>query len=452
MKRIWVFILLLSISLTLLAGCQLPERLESLLEGSSTSPAVPSVPDHTEPPTHPATEPATQPATEPATEPPTEPPAEPPAEPTTPDGLMVVDLLTATMEDLYPVLDPDGRYTYLHSYCISRYNTYFQAYAILDMDQDGCADMILRTDSAEYPYVLVWYDGTDMRMHICPAKTIQRIKGDGSILAGTEKTFFCRPSFERNVVAFTPIASADSKTGTYSIGGEACDHNAFLQYQQEWLSLPEPEWVDLPYSPEPPPTEPPPTEPPASASENTVPYKLKILRDDQPIYKEPSYDSYSERILEKAGYYTIVEEHRDEDNVLWGKLKSGVGWVDLDDIARFKENPTKLTINFADSKLLDSGNYYLSEVDVSAHARSVAFRARETIYDVRIYSESEYDFTHSGELFYIRELTTEKPIVCAISFSDVSTFFVSFEDKNGNFHLYEFYESLRNGALIFQPA
>lgn len=47
------------------------------------------------------------------------------------------------------------------------------------------------------------------------------------------------------------------------------------------------------------------------------------------IYKGPGADFGYSRRVGKDGVYTIVEESLDEDGNLWGKLKSGLGWVKL---------------------------------------------------------------------------------------------------------------------------
>ena len=57
-----------------------------------------------------------------------------------------------------------------------------------------------------------------------------------------------------------------------------------------------------------------------------TPYKFAAAGDTYGIYKSPSYGSACVSMLPK-GTYTIVEEKYDENNNLWGKLKSGAGWI-----------------------------------------------------------------------------------------------------------------------------
>lgn len=177
-------------------------------------------------------------------------------------------------------------------------------------------------------------------------------------------------------------------------------------------------------------------------------YRINIPKNDQPIYSGPGYQYKYVGNVGIAGIYTIVEEARDSSGVLWGKLKSGVGWVDLNNIHRL-ENP--IYIDYADPDLLESGNFHRCDKNAGAHSTAVAFRAYETLYNVQIfYNTYDYDYNiESGyDLFYLKQLTPDKPIVAAISFTDTSIYLVSFEDAYGNFYVYEFYESGNDWAGI----
>ena len=54
-------------------------------------------------------------------------------------------------------------------------------------------------------------------------------------------------------------------------------------------------------------------------------------------YQFPDYDSEVNGQIKKTTIYTIVNEEYDDDGCLWGKLKSGVGWVNLEDNEWFGE-------------------------------------------------------------------------------------------------------------------
>ena len=67
-----------------------------------------------------------------------------------------------------------------------------------------------------------------------------------------------------------------------------------------------------------------------SAPVSSVPYKVRITATDLRIRKGPGTNT---DIVQKAiapGVYTIVSEATGKGATLWGKLKSGLGWVSLD--------------------------------------------------------------------------------------------------------------------------
>ena len=59
-----------------------------------------------------------------------------------------------------------------------------------------------------------------------------------------------------------------------------------------------------------------------------VPYTTNIS-EGTAIYAQPNSSSSYVRAVEASGIFTIVEEAYDAQNNLWGKLKSGAGWVQL---------------------------------------------------------------------------------------------------------------------------
>lgn len=72
------------------------------------------------------------------------------------------------------------------------------------------------------------------------------------------------------------------------------------------------------------------TSPAPDAPMSKVPYKVRITATDLRIRQSPNTDA---TIVQKAiapGVYTIVSEATGKGATLWGKLKSGLGWVSLD--------------------------------------------------------------------------------------------------------------------------
>lgn len=62
-----------------------------------------------------------------------------------------------------------------------------------------------------------------------------------------------------------------------------------------------------------------------------TPYLVAVSTDTHNVYSEPTYSSAITQAL-PIGTYTIVEERTDQEGNLWGKLKSGVGWICLTEI------------------------------------------------------------------------------------------------------------------------
>jgi len=59
-----------------------------------------------------------------------------------------------------------------------------------------------------------------------------------------------------------------------------------------------------------------------------LPYLEKIKKTTVEIMKGPGYDTEFVSVID-PGTYTIVEEATDGRGLLWGRLKSGIGWIDL---------------------------------------------------------------------------------------------------------------------------
>lgn len=64
----------------------------------------------------------------------------------------------------------------------------------------------------------------------------------------------------------------------------------------------------------------------AVAPTTKFPYKVKVLDDCLNIRKSPSLNAKVAGTITNHGVYTIVAEQT-ADGIVWGKLKSGVGWI-----------------------------------------------------------------------------------------------------------------------------
>ncbi|MBE6988726.1 MAG: hypothetical protein E7432_08155 [Ruminococcaceae bacterium] len=195
------------------------------------------------------------------------------------------------------------------------------------------------------------------------------------------------------------------------------------------------------------------TESPTQAETETSSAKIDEpetmkLKGYIPVYDGPSYDDVYKQTIGKDGIYTITEESIDGEGNKWGRLKSGIGWVDLSLQEEYSNSPIVISHIYE-----DIGEYEEYIADDSEFTEKIAFVANEKLTDVRFLS-----LTHDGinivedkVLYEINELTPDKPFILGIVFyGDMTTYGVSFKDENGVNLLYSIYTSGRNGSLVWE--
>ena len=191
---------------------------------------------------------------------------------------------------------------------------------------------------------------------------------------------------------------------------------------------------------------------PSSAAEGEFepPYLLYIPRADQSIYDGPGYDYVFVDTVRQRGTYTIVEEAADTEGNLWGRLKSGIGWVDLTEIRSGEYASKLISANYADENLLLHGDYY-AYLTGEEYSTIIAFRAYGRLRDLELFGyELRDEGFVPGEVFCtLPELTEEMPLVAELAFpGDMTTYGIRFVDKAGVTHVHSIYISGRNGALV----
>lgn len=203
-----------------------------------------------------------------------------------------------------------------------------------------------------------------------------------------------------------------------------------------------------------PPTEPPTTEPPTEAP--TEPeferYYLEI-RAGQEIYSGPGYDHRFVAVVEESGTYTIVEERYDRDDNLWGRLRSGVGWVNVTEITYKNQHPEPMTAEYATDYFLSHGSYDRIVIHDSEYAARIRFSAHEKLYNVTFFGTEynyEYGWETTTEYFFLERMSADRDLVVQIDIGDVATYYLSFEDAYGGYHVYEIYISGMDGSLVFR--
>ena len=149
-----------------------------------------------------------------------------------------------------------------------------------------------------------------------------------------------------------------------------------------------------------------------------------------------------------VGTYTIVEEAEDADGNLWGKLKSGIGWINLQEANTTSDAP--IAAIPAEERLLNGLQYHEYIRDSSEHTVKLLFLPSETLKDVR-FTSLQYEngsMAVAEELYSLPELSPDMPLVVGVLFyGDLTTYGISFTDTNGVQRYFSVYISGRNGAL-----
>ena len=206
------------------------------------------------------------------------------------------------------------------------------------------------------------------------------------------------------------------------------------------------------------PTEPttaaPTTEPPTTAPPATEPPSPKNLQQVKwvgtYIFGEPSYDGQVVQPL-PVGTYTIVSERKDAEGNLWGKLKSGLGWIDLTAVRKFN---APVAVAEASKALLNSGRY-TEHVDATGeYAIPVAIQACEKLTDISIYrcAFGDVEMVPSEKVTGYAQMNRGDVLVLWVEFpGDFSAFEISFRDSHGNTCRYQFAGNGRNSTIDAYP-
>ena len=77
------------------------------------------------------------------------------------------------------------------------------------------------------------------------------------------------------------------------------------------------------------------SEPMVKANASSCPYLIKVITDCLYIHKDAGTNSVKVGSITDNGVYTIVEEKNGTGASKWGKLKSGAGWISIDNTKKF---------------------------------------------------------------------------------------------------------------------
>ena len=178
------------------------------------------------------------------------------------------------------------------------------------------------------------------------------------------------------------------------------------------------------------------------------PYLLYLSRADVQVFDGAGYDFGYVTTITEPGAYTIVAEAQDAEGNSWGKLKSGLGWIDLDRALEPVETQPPVTVSYADPALLGTGAYEEFAAEESEFTSYLLFTPLEPITDVTLSLASYLGAEEMEPLSAWDSL--EKPLMAAVVFyGDMTTYVLSFTDGAGTAQQYAVSLSGRNGALVW---
>ncbi|MCC8047091.1 MAG: hypothetical protein LIP12_16665 [Clostridiales bacterium] len=186
-------------------------------------------------------------------------------------------------------------------------------------------------------------------------------------------------------------------------------------------------------------------------NQEDIPYTIRISRNDLPVFDGPGYDySYVSTIV-TAGTYTIEAEEEDFEGNLWGKLKSGAGWIDLAEAV--SDEGACITVVFGSEQIPEYGNAveYIAD-DSDDTMVSLAFRPSENLTNVSfslLGIDEDGNWIQEEERYTMSELTADSCFVAAVCFyGDMTAYGISFTDEDGTERYFAVHISGRNGSLV----
>lgn len=168
------------------------------------------------------------------------------------------------------------------------------------------------------------------------------------------------------------------------------------------------------------------------------------------IFKEPTYDADVVQPM-PTGTYTITKEKMDDEGNLWGKLKSGLGWICLTDIRNFD---APLAIGELDPELKKSGNYTEYVISESEYAIPVVIQACRKLSIVDVYSCLLVTDKMAPDqlLESVGSMKKGETVVVWLEFpGDMSTFEIQALYGDGETCRYQVATSGRNATLSVRP-
>lgn len=194
--------------------------------------------------------------------------------------------------------------------------------------------------------------------------------------------------------------------------------------------------------------------PPAQAT-TKLPYTMR-MKGNTPVHSGPGTEHEFVSTIGADGTFTIVEEATDTAGNIWGKLKSGLGWVNISLLGSYTVEKADITAWYADNALIDSGDYLEYSGDLTGYVTKVAVKADKMLENVRFSSLSYSDsfsgvrYTTREVLYQLERLPADTVLILNMTFhGDMTTYGLRFTDSDNSIRYFAISQSGKDGSLVF---
>lgn len=194
----------------------------------------------------------------------------------------------------------------------------------------------------------------------------------------------------------------------------------------------------------------PPTEPPTEPA-RPLPYLVTVPRADFPFHQGPGYHTPQTGCVELAGVYTIVEEAYDDSGNLWGKLKSGAGWLDLTRLKKEETDGPVISMSSMAELIASGDDYIYCPIAFDQYARKIYLKANVPLTNVEIFPLNVFEEQIEQPTVYtVASWGAGEFLLLEASFpGDFSAYGIRVTDSDGVIYRYSIWENLSGEGAPF---
>ena len=176
------------------------------------------------------------------------------------------------------------------------------------------------------------------------------------------------------------------------------------------------------------PTEPEVTQAPTEPFSEKLPYLMEVPAEAC-IFKGASLDAAFNRTVGSDGTFTIVEEVRDTNGQIWGRLKSGAGWVNVTDLFCHGTKAPAVTVSYTGKVMKKSYTYRAGEKS-GEYVTLLTFMPHQRVYNVKV-METHPALDSDKTITTFAELAPGEAVVVGVMLMDFNDFYISYQDDQG---------------------